>query len=180
MIKGCESYLQPQTPYAASKLKAEKGLAGIPGLRYCTIRFGTIFGLAPVMSIQTAINKFCWQACNAQPITTWKTALHQWRPYLDIEDALRLIVFLIRTRNFDRKTYNAATLHANIFTIAKTIHQFLPSLKSQTVEAKAMNALSYKVSTLPLRRLGFCFKGDLKHAVKEMTRSLPGVSQFTK
>ncbi len=180
MIKDCSSYLLPQTPYAASKLKAEKGLARIRGLQYCTVRFGTIFGLAPVMSVQPAINKFCWQATQGEAITVWKTALHQWRPYLDLQDALGIIIFLIKTRNFKRKTYHAATAHASVSTITGKIRRLLPSLEIRKVEAKAMNHLSYKISVQALGRLGFRFKGSLDRSIREMMILMKQPLQFTK
>ncbi len=75
--------LAPQSPYAETKLKEEDllvRLAKEQGLRFVTCRFGTIFGVSPGMRFHTAVNKFCWQAVTGQPITVWRTALHQVRP----------------------------------------------------------------------------------------------------
>ena len=67
--------LQPQSPYADSKLKAEAYLKERAGnLRFVTCRFGTIFGWSVGMRFHTAVNKFIWQAVNGAPITVWKTA----------------------------------------------------------------------------------------------------------
>ena len=63
------------------------------GLRFITCRFGTIFGTSIGMRFHTAVNKFCWQAVIGQPITVWRTALHQYRPYLDLKDAVKAIVY---------------------------------------------------------------------------------------
>ncbi len=68
-----ESELQPQSPYAVAKLRAERALAGIDGLRFVACRFGTIFGVSPGMRFHTAVNKFIWQACQGIPITVNST-----------------------------------------------------------------------------------------------------------
>ena len=41
----------------------------------------------PACASTLAINKFVWQACMGLPLTVWKTALDQKRPYLDLKDA---------------------------------------------------------------------------------------------
>ena len=88
--------LKPQSPYAASKLRAEQTIQSLrqgDGLKFFIGRFGTIFGTSIGMRFHTAINKFVWQACMGLPITVWRTALHQKRPYLDLSDAVRALRF---------------------------------------------------------------------------------------
>ena len=68
-----ESDLKPQSPYAESKLAAERHLEKLgreQGLRWLVCRFGTIFGVSPGMRFHTAVNKFVWQASLGRPITT--------------------------------------------------------------------------------------------------------------
>src|SRR5262249_21123127 len=78
--------LRPQSAYAESKLRAERLIAELTrdGLRAVTFRFGTIVGPSPGMRFHTAVNKFCWQAVVGEPLSVWRTALHQRRPYLDL------------------------------------------------------------------------------------------------
>ena len=85
------SDLKPQSPYAEAKLKAERLLQNLgeeKDLKFVICRLGTIFGTSIGMRFHTAVNKFCWQAVMGQPLTVWKTALHQNRPYLDLGDAV--------------------------------------------------------------------------------------------
>ena len=80
--------LQPQSPYALTKLKEERYLTLLSKkLRVIIFRFGTIYGTSTGMRFHTAVNKFCWQASMGQPITIWKSAINQLRPYLDLNDA---------------------------------------------------------------------------------------------
>ena len=59
-----EEKLQPQSPYATTKLKEEELIAELCQRKdykhHC--RFGTIFGASAGMRFHTAVNKFCWQA----------------------------------------------------------------------------------------------------------------------
>ena len=88
--------LNPQSPYAISKIKEENYISNkSKKLEYVIYRFGTIFGYSQGMRFHTAVNKFCFQAATNQPITVWKTALNQKRPYLCLDDAVRLIEFIM-------------------------------------------------------------------------------------
>ncbi len=90
--------LKPQSPYAESKLKAEQLLQEMgdaEGLRFVICRFGTIFGTSIGMRFHTAINKFCWQAVMGQPITVWRTAWEQDRPYLELGDAINALKLIV-------------------------------------------------------------------------------------
>ena len=104
--------LRPQSPYAETKLREEKlvgSLAQEKGLSAVTFRFGTIFGPSPGMRFHTAVNKFCWQAAMRQPITVYRTAYDQKRPYLDLNDAARAIAFVLEQDLFDCRIYNVLT-----------------------------------------------------------------------
>lgn len=173
-----EEDLQAQSPYAATKLREERLLAQLgatAGLRFVTFRFGTIFGVSPGMRFHTAVNKFCWQAVTGQPITVWRTALHQVRPYLDLEDAVRAILFMIRSNRFDRNVYNALTLNAAVSDILDAIRVHIPDLNVQFVDSKVMNEFSYQVSTERLRSVGFEFHGDLQRGVADTISLMRGV-----
>ncbi len=82
--ENCEKrYLKPQSPYADIKLLEEKMLKKISKkIKYTTFRFGTISGISSGMRFHTAVNKFCLNASLNLPITVYKTALNQYRPYL--------------------------------------------------------------------------------------------------
>ena len=72
--------LKCQSPYAEYKLKAENLLNTYSKknkLKFIILRLGTIFGTSIGMRFQTAVNKFCWLSSINQPLTVWKTALHQ-------------------------------------------------------------------------------------------------------
>jgi UDP-glucose 4-epimerase len=162
--------LKPQSPYATTKLKEEalvRTLCSENGLKGISCRFGTIFGASPGMRFHTAVNKFCWQAAMGQPITVWKTAYEQKRPYLDLFDASRAICHIIRNELFDGNVYNVLTMNATVHQIVDTIREFVPELEVAFVENKIMNQLSYEVSCQRFISQGFTFAGDLRKGIGE-------------
>ncbi|MDB4945222.1 MAG: nucleoside-diphosphate sugar epimerase [Labilithrix sp.] len=171
-----ESALQPQSPYAASKRKAEKLLVELgrdEGLRYVSLRFGTIYGVSPGMRFHTAINKFVWQACMGLPLTVWKTALDQKRPYLDLRDAVRALrFFLAEPKRLDGEIYNVLTDNTTVGAIVERIRALVPDTKVNLVDSRIMNQLSYTVANEKVQKLGFRFEGNLDTAIAESVKLL--------
>lgn len=165
--------LKPQSPYAASKLRAEQLLQrlGREGLRSVIFRFGTIVGASPGMRFHTAVNKFCWQAALGAPLTVWRTALHQRRPYLDLTDGVRAIEFILQ-RGLDRRLYNVLTANATVAEIVEMVRAVAPDVTVREVDSPLMNQLSYEVDDSRFRALGFEPAGDLRGAIGETIRHL--------
>jgi nucleoside-diphosphate-sugar epimerase len=164
-----DSELKPQSPYASSKLRAEKMCAelGHQGLRYIACRFGTIYGTSIGMRFHTAVNKFVWQAVMGQPITVWRTALDQKRPYLELGDAVQALRFILERDLFDGRIYNVLTDNLTVGQIVEVIRRQVPDLKVELVDSKIMNQLSYTVACERFRALGFRFQGDLELEIKK-------------
>jgi nucleoside-diphosphate-sugar epimerase len=170
--------LKPQSPYAESKLRAERLLRLLgkeQGLRFIVCRFGTIFGASVGMRFHTAVNKFIWQACAGTPLTVWTSALDQKRPYLDLEDAIRALLFIIERKLFDRQIYNVLTLNATVREVVSTIREFVPDVQVSLVDHQIMNQLSYTVACRKFGDLGFTFKGDMRQRVAESVALLKGI-----
>jgi nucleoside-diphosphate-sugar epimerase len=162
--------LQPQSPYAETKLKEEKFLQdlGASGkLRFIICRFGTICGVSQGMRFHTAVNKFCWQAVMSHPLTVWRTALHQKRPYLVLSDAMAAIEFIIKNDLFDRKIYNVLTENLTVNDIIQYIGEYISDLEIQYVDTEIMNQLSYEVSSQRIKKQGFEFNGNVRGNVAE-------------
>jgi nucleoside-diphosphate-sugar epimerase len=162
--------LNPQSPYATTKLKEEELISMLckeKKLKAISCRFGTIYGTSPGMRFHTAVNKFCWQAAMGQPITVWRTAYDQKRPYLDLFDASRAFSFIIRNDLFDGRIYNVLTQNATVRQIVEIIREFVPQLEVKFVDNEIMNQLSYEVSCERFLSKGFIFTGDLRRGVGE-------------
>ncbi len=160
--------LQPQSPYATTKLKEEQLLQSLGNsndLRFVSCRFGTIFGASPGMRFHTAVNKFCWQAVMGIPLTVWSTAYDQKRPYLDLVDAARAISLILRTDLFDGRLYNVVTMNATVRQVVETLREFVSELEVKLVDSRIMNQLSYEVSCERFAGKGFRPCGDLRRGI---------------
>lgn len=162
---------KPQSPYADSKLRCERMLAELgksEGLQFVSCRFGTIYGASVGMRFHTAVNKFVWQACIGEPLSVWRTALHQRRPYLELGDAVRALGFILKTHRFDNRSYNIISQNFTVAEVLDELREFVPDLKVGLVDSLAMNDLSYTVRNDRFRALGFEFHGALPAALSEM------------
>jgi UDP-glucose 4-epimerase len=161
--------LKPQSPYAETKLKEENLVRSLKtkGLKAIICRFGTIFGPSPGMRFHTAVNKFCWQAVMGQPLSVWRTAYDQKRPYLALSDAVRAIPHIIEHDLFDGRIYNVLTLNATVREVVDAVRQFAPRVKISFVDSPIMNQLSYEVSAQRFLERDFVFTGDLRRGIGE-------------
>lgn len=162
--------LKPQSPYAETKLREEdllKKMGKENKLKFITCRFGTIYGASIGMRFHTAVNKFCFQAITGTPVTVWKTALHQVRPYLDLNEAVSALNFIIAKKLFDGQIYNVLSINATVAQILDAIKSRIPDLKVDYVDAKIMNQLSYHVANDKFAKAGFEFKANLHEGIYE-------------
>lgn len=163
-----EEELKPQSPYATTKLKEERMVEQLvkgQGLRAVIFRFGTIFGTSPGMRFHTAVNKFCWQAVMRQPITVWRTAYDQKRPYLDLGDAMRAVEYVIKEDLFNGTVYNVVTKNATVRQVVEAIQVHIPDLEVVFVDSPIMNQLSYEVLNTRFTKAGFNVIGNFEEGI---------------
>ena len=176
-----EEDLKPQSPYAETKLREERLLQEMTvtkGLRFVTCRFGTIVGISPGMRFHTAVNKFCWQAVLGQPLTVWRTALHQKRPYLSLDDAIDALFFILDRRCFDSRVYNVVTENLTVNDVITWIRPHIAEVRTNYVDAEIMNQLSYEASTQRFRDRGFVFSGSIEQNIAETVSLLRGAGGY--
>lgn len=167
--------LRPQSPYAEWKLQAEECLRALgqrEGLRFVIFRMGTIFGPSVGMRFHTAVNQFCWRAVARQPIEVWRTASHQYRPYLDLADAVRAMRFVVRRPQFDGRVYNVLTLNATVQQVVDALSSYVPDVSVTYVDSPLMNRLSYYVDNGRFCELGFEFTGSLARGIGDTVAML--------
>ena len=137
------------------------------GLQFITCRFGTIFGTSIGMRFHTAVNKFCWQAVMGQPLTVWKTAMDQKRPYLGVKDAVNAIKFIIEQELFDGGIYNIISSNNTVRDIVDLIREPIPELYVELVESEIMNQLSYEVLSEKVGNIGFVTNDSIDLGIKD-------------
>jgi nucleoside-diphosphate-sugar epimerase len=151
-----DKYLNPQSPYAESKLTIEESIKQELGdsCKYLILRLGTIFGTSPGMRFHTVVNKFCYLAALGRPLTVWRDNYEKLRPYLGINDACVAIQHLLKNEKYRNETYNVLTLN----TRTKDIVQFLNGLvgvEVEMVDVPLLNQHSYTVSSQKIISTGY-------------------------
>ena len=175
MDENCsEDKLKPQSPYAETKLKEETLLSEYKerGLSYTTCRFGTVCGASPGVRFSTTVNRLCWQGVMGQPMTVWRTAQFQKRPYLTLQDAVDAIIYIIKNELFDGKTYNILTQNMTINELLDIICNILNDIEISYVDSEIMNQLSYEVSNKRFIDTGFRFRGSVEKSIQNLIHML--------
>lgn len=165
----CEKkYLKPQSPYAEIKLIEERMLKKeAKKLSYITYRFGTISGISSGMRFHTAVNKFCLDASLNRKISVFKTALHQFRPYLSLKDSFKIFKFTIENDLFNNDIYNALSENCTVNQIIQKIKKFKKNIKIKFVSSEIMNQLSYHVDKTKLNKEGLLLNSKIESDVKD-------------
>ena len=161
-----DEFLNPQSPYATTKIGIEKKLKSYKN-GYLILRFGTIFGLSSGMRFHTAINRFCYDASLGKPLKVWKENYNQYRPYLGLNDAIDSIIFFVENNYWD-STYNILSGNYMLSDIIESIRS-LVSVDVSMVNTPLLNQFSYEVSDDKIKSLGWSPKDDL---ILEITNTL--------
>ena len=169
--------LNPQSPYAECKIREEKYIlknAKKNKMNFVILRLGTIYGVSPGMRFHTAVNKFCYQAALNKPLTIWKTALNQKRPYLDLNDAVKCIKLIISKNLFDNNIFNVITNNITLRNLLSIIKKH-KKIKIKLVSNKIMNQLSYEASNKKILNYGFKASGNLNLQIKKTLNLFKGL-----
>ena len=165
----CEKkYLKPQSPYAKIKIMEENILKkNTKSIKYNTFRFGTIAGVSRGIRFHTAVNSFCLNAAIGEKIKVYKTALHQYRPYLSLEDAFKLFKFCIDKNFFENDIYNVVSNNFTVDQIINKIKKLKKNIKISYVNSAIMNQLSYHVDKKKLSNRGLFLNSNLDRDVAD-------------
>ena len=175
--ENCEKkFLKPQSPYADIKLIEEEMLKKeSKKIKYITYRFGTISGVSSGMRFHTAVNKFCLNASIDEPITVYKTALNQYRPYLSLKDAFKIFKFTINKDLFNNDVYNALSENCTVNQIIQKIKKFKKKIKIKFVYLEIMNQLSYHVDKKKLNKEGLFLTNKISDDIKDTIKLLKNI-----
>ncbi len=170
------SELKPQSPYADIKLIEEKLIQKrLKNKNFYILRLGTIYGFSPGIRFHTAVNKFIFQSSQDLPLTVWKTAFNQKRPYLSLSDFNRAINHIINNRVLPNHIYNIVSLNLTVKQIVNSIKKFKNKIKIKFVNHPIMNQLSYEVSNNKFQSTRFKFLSKLDNDIKLTLKNLKGI-----
>jgi nucleoside-diphosphate-sugar epimerase len=164
-----QNELKPSTPYAESKLEAEKIVIEANGkneIETIVLRNGTIFGTSIGMRFHTAINRFVYQAAMNKPLTVWDSAIKSKRPYLGLNDAMRAWRFAEENAK-PGEIYNVLTENFAMGEIIEAIRKIKPEVKIEITKSPVLNQKPYEVSCQKFLSLGFKFEDNLEDCLRE-------------
>jgi len=155
-----KEFLNPQSTYAKTKLFVEDILerrhANHPQFEYSILRFGTIFGPSIGMRFQTAVNKFCFQACFGQPLTVWRDNYEMVRAYLGLRDAISAIKLVLDRPDTWNQVLNVTSGNFSTKDVIECIDAVVPwNLDIKFVDTPLVNQTSYEVNDDRLQSLGY-------------------------
>ena len=167
--ENCEMrFLKPQSPYAKIKLIEEKLLKKNSNkLKYNTFRFGTIAGVSKGIRFHTAVNNFCLNAAIGEKIKVYKTALHQYRPYLSIRDSFKVFKFCLENNFFENDIFNILSGNFTVNQILNKIKKIKKRIKIIYVNSPIMNQLSYHVDDKKIKKKGLILKSNIDVDIKD-------------
>lgn len=128
------------------------------------------------MRFHTAVNKFCLDASLNLPITVYNTALHQFRPYLSVQDSFKLFKFTIEKNFFKNDIYNALSENCTVDQILKKIKKYKKKAKVKFVSSQIMNQLSYHVDKKKLNNAGLFLNARIEKDIKDTINILRHIS----
>ena len=167
-----DSVINPQSPYAETKIKIENFLKIQNDMNYLILRFGTIFGNSVGMRFHTAINKFCYEVSLGNPLTIWGQNYEQVRPYLGLNDAVRSIIHFLNNKEYFNQTYNVVTGNYELSDVVKLIEKVTGKVELNMVDTPLLNQFTYDVSDDKARKTGFKPKDKLEVFIKKTLNML--------
>jgi len=167
--ENCEKrFLKPQSPYAKIKLIEEKLLKKNSNkLKYNTFRFGTIAGVSKGIRFHTAVNNFCLNAALGEKVKIYKTALHQYRPYLSIRDSFKVFKFCLEKNFFENDIFNALSGNFTVNQILNKIKKIKKKINVVYINSPIMNQLSYHVDDQKIKNKGLVLKSNIDVDIKD-------------
>jgi nucleoside-diphosphate-sugar epimerase len=169
-----ESPCRPVTPYGTTKLASERILDLQSGTTDVIVfRPASVFGWAPGYRYEVAVNLLALYAHVGVPLTVYRTAERENRPYLSIGDCVRsLRTALDRPADLAGQVWNVVSFNAPLAEILDVIFRLYPDASREYTDAALVNQISFTVSGEKLYRAGFSPEGDLHDSLREVKEQL--------
>ena len=168
-----DGFLNPQSPYAQSKIEIEKHLKAQFALDYRILRFGTIFGASKGMRFHTAINKFCYQTALGLPLSIWKENYEQHRPYLGLSDAANALKIMTNwIYGSVTGVYNVISENVRLIDVIEAIKDRANDVKIEFIDTPLLNQYPYKVNFDKISNLGYSPHDKVANGIDETLKLL--------
>lgn len=168
---------RPQTLYAESKLHVEKALNALasPDFEPVIFRNATIFGLAPRMRFDLAVNIMTLRAWKERVIYVMGGG-EQWRPFVHVNDVVDVLVMGLEAESelVAGETFNVGDegMNYQIKQLAQFVLEVIPNVVVHNIPDDA-DKRTYNLSFGKIRqRLGFTAKTKVHEGIVEIKQAL--------
>jgi nucleoside-diphosphate-sugar epimerase len=145
-----ESEVKPVSPYAESKVMAEKDIAKLADSNFSPtfLRSSTAYGLSPMLRFDLVVNNFiAWSFTKG--IVLLKSDGSAWRPFVHIQDISRAFIAVLKAPRdvVHNQIFNVGKNDENyrIREVAEIAKQTVPNSQIQYVEGAEPDQRSYRV-----------------------------------
>lgn len=169
--------LTPQTEYAKSKVAIERVLTDLKSDSFSPVilRNATIFGLAPRMRFDLAINVMTMRAWKERVVYIMGGG-EQWRPFVHVNDVVAAFVLMLEseTEKIHGEIFNVGSSELNfqIKQLAQFVVDVIPNVKVHVIPDDP-DKRTYNVSFEKIRKtVGYSTKIQVHEGIVEIKQAL--------
>lgn len=163
--------------YAQSKQKAEISIqaARQRGLKPTVLRFGIVYGLAPVIRFDAVANRLTYLAGTKRAVTIFGRG-DQRRPFIHVRDASNVICHCLHLDSTTNQVFNAVGENASVLDLVAALKSVEPNIKTHYTEQDFLTHLSFEANNSALMNTGWYPTVSLVEGLTELYDSFTGIT----
>lgn len=173
-----EAPLQPLTPYAVSKVRAEQALQSLAGVSFSPVllRSATAYGLSPRLRFDLVVNNLAAWACASGRVRLKSDGM-AWRPLVHVEDMARAFLAVLDAPReaVHNQAFNVGRTDENfrVREIAEIVREAAPEAAIEYADGAIHDERCYRVSFEKLRERvpGFQPRRTVRDGAQELVEA---------